>query len=65
MAVQDCRYIGTDEHRTKLWVLCAKFIEDNDIECEETVYQTDRVAENALQLIEEIANIVGFVEYDE
>lgn len=48
----------------KLWKLCEKFIEDNDILCPETIYQTDWVIENAYKFIEKICDIVGYVEYN-
>ena len=44
----------------RLWALCARFIEEQDIHCAETIYQTDRIAENALQLIEDICEEVGY-----
>lgn len=45
-----------------LWELCMKFIKDNKIDCAETVYQNDRVIRNAYEFIEEICEIVGYVE---
>lgn len=44
--------------------LCEKFIEDNNITCPETVYQTDRVIVNAYRFIEKICDIVGYMESD-
>ena len=44
--------------------LCQKFIADNDITCAETVYQTDRVIENAYEFIEAICDLVGYHEDD-
>lgn len=49
----------------ELFKLCKKFIEEQDIHCAETVYQSDRVIENAYEFIEEICNIVGYVEDEE
>jgi hypothetical protein len=37
-----------------------RFIEDNGIGCVETIYQTDRVAENALPLIEALCELMGY-----
>lgn len=45
--------------------LCEQFIKDNKIDCAETVYQHDRVIENAYDFIKEICEIVGYVEYNE
>lgn len=43
-----------------LFAACQKFIRDNEILCPESIYQMDHVAENALEFIEEIAEIVGY-----
>lgn len=48
-----------------LWELCVKFIEHNNIKCPESVSQTDRVIQNAYDLIEDICNIVGYVYIEE
>ena len=44
--------------------LCKKFIEDNKIYSAETIYQADRVIENAYFLIEDICKILGFATPD-
>ena len=41
---------------------CAQFIQDQRISCAETVYQTDRVIENAYEFIEGVCDIVGYYE---
>lgn len=46
----------------KLIALCKKFVVDQEITCSESVYQSDRVIENAYEFIEEICNIVGYYE---
>jgi hypothetical protein len=46
--------------RDALWNVCRKFIDRLDIWCGETVYQTDRVGEAALELIEDVCDIVGY-----
>ena len=51
--------------KRKLWEVCEKFIQDQDITCSESVYQTDRVIINAYEFIEEVCNVVGYVEQDE
>ena len=48
-----------------LWKLCAKFVEDNNITCAETVYQSDRVIRNAYMFMKEVCEIVGFVDYED
>jgi len=50
------------EATTELWEHCKKFIEDQRIHCSESVYQTDRVIENAYEFIEGICDIVGYYE---
>jgi hypothetical protein len=49
----------------KLVLLCNKFIKDNKITCAESVYQTDRVIENAYEFIKQICEIAGYHKYDE
>lgn len=48
-----------------LWNICIKFIEEQEIVHEEMVYQSDHIAENALQLIGQICEEVGYVEYED
>jgi hypothetical protein len=52
------------EGARKLISVCEKFIEDNRITSPETVYQKDRVIENAYGLIQDICEIVGYEEYE-
>jgi hypothetical protein len=40
--------------------LCTRFVTEQRITCSECVYQSDRVIENAYQLIDDICKIVGF-----
>ena len=54
-----------DDARDTLYALCQKFIKDQIIICSECVYQSDRVIENAYELIEEICNIVGYYQDEE
>ncbi len=49
----------------ELFVLCKKFVDDNDIGCSEVVYQSDRVIENAYEFIEQICAIVGYKEFED
>ena len=39
---------------------CRGFIDHNRIGCPETIYQSDRVIENAYEFIEQICEIVGY-----
>lgn len=50
--------------REKLHALCKEFIKANKIDCPEAIYQCDGVIENAYELIENIANIVGYHKED-
>jgi hypothetical protein len=44
----------------ELYNLCSKFVADQNIHCAETVYQSNRVIENAYEFIEKVCNIVGY-----
>lgn len=45
----------------KLWKLCKKFVDENDIVDDEfDMYKTNLISENAIELIEEICKIVGY-----
>jgi hypothetical protein len=46
----------------ELLKLCEEFIKEQRITCAETVYQTDRVIENAYEFIEQICEIVGYAD---
>lgn len=61
------RAIADDPNKKaiELWNLCKKFIDDQNIGCPETIYQTDWVIENAYHLIERICDIVGYKESEE
>lgn len=58
---------GIDEFRNlaKLKAIIQNFVEKQEISCVETIYQTDRVIENAYELIENLVEIVGYKEYDD
>jgi hypothetical protein len=47
-----------------LWRVCQNFIHDRHVSCPEACYN-DRVYEYAPDLVEDIANIVGYYEYPE
>lgn len=54
----------TERAKEELWLLCEKFINDQKISCAETIYQSDRVIENAYQVLEGICDIVGYTKDD-
>ena len=45
--------------------ICQDFIRDNNITCAETVYQSDRVIENAYEFIDKICSLVGYAKEEE
>ena len=49
----------------ELFDLCREFIKENKIDCSETIYQTDRIAENSLEFIESICELIGYHEEEE
>lgn len=48
-----------------LWQFCQAFINKQNIHCAETIYQTDRVIENAYEFIDGVCKIVGFKKDEE
>lgn len=48
-----------------LWQHCVAFIETQNIYSRETVYQTDRVIDNAYEFIADVCEIVGYVELED
>lgn len=49
----------------RLLTLCREYVNDNEIYSEETIYQTDRVAETSIDFVADICKIVGFAVYDD
>ena len=49
---------------SKIYKICKKFIDDNKISCPEMTYD-DKVYVNAPDLIEDLANIIGYYENPE
>lgn len=49
----------------KLLEHCRMFIRDQEITCAETIYQTDRVIENAYEFIHGVCNLVGYHKRDD
>lgn len=58
---------GIEEFRNmaKLRAIVMNFVDKQDITCVETIYQTDRVIENAYEFIQELVDIVGYKEYED
>ena len=48
-----------------LWEVCQGFIKAQDIHCVETIYQTDWVIENAYEFIEDVCEVVGYMECED
>lgn len=46
-----------------LWKVCKGFVEKQEISCAETIHQCDWVIEHAYEFIEDVCNVVGYVEY--
>lgn len=55
--------IDYDERKKaeKVLQIVEKFVFDQRIFCEETIYQCDRVIENAYDLIADVINVAGFL----
>ena len=51
--------------RDELLEVCMKFIQDNQINCRENIYQSDRVVLNAQEFIERICDVVGYYDVEE
>jgi len=51
-----------EDTETRLKNIVEKFRDQNDIHCPETIYQRDKVIENAYEFIEELMDVVGYAE---
>jgi GTP-dependent phosphoenolpyruvate carboxykinase len=49
----------------KLRTLCEQFVQDQRIYCPESIYQTDRVIQNAYEFIEKVCDIVGYLDTED
>ncbi len=49
----------------ELYKVVEDFIKGQEIYCAETVYQSDRVIENAYEFIEKCCDIVGYMELED
>ena len=59
---RECDCGVCDHARRKLWEYVEKFVADNEVSCEESVYQVDSIQENALEFTADCCSIVGFHE---
>lgn len=50
----------TDARKARLWKVCEDFIKAQRIGSAETIYQSDRVIENAYEFIDNVCGVVGF-----
>lgn len=57
--------MNTNDPEGQLFLICRTFIEQQRIYCSETIYQTDRVMENAQEFIERICDVVGYAKYED
>ncbi len=55
----------TQEQLQQLWDIAVGFVYSQNIHCAETIYQSDRVIENAYSFIDDICGVVGFADLDE
>lgn len=46
----------------RLLAAARQYISDTRIFCAESIYQTDRVAETSIEFVEEVCNIVGYLD---
>ncbi len=44
----------------ELWNKCLEFVDNQSIWCPDTIYQKDKVLENAATFIEDVCDIVGY-----
>lgn len=49
----------------KVFKIVKAFVEKHGISCPEAIGQNDRVIEDAYNFIEDLCNVVGYIEYDE
>lgn len=57
--------MSDEERAIELLKLCRRFIAEQHIYCAETVYQSDRVIENAYEFIEDVCDIAGYFPSDD
>lgn len=57
--------MGETRNMVELWDAVKEFIIDNDISCEESIYQNDNVIAAAYDLIANMCRIVGYNEIED
>lgn len=55
----------SEKRGKELFDIVRNFIEEQKITCPETIVQSDRVVENAYDLIEELCDVVGYHKYSD
>lgn len=55
----------TITNKYTVYRIVKKFIDENNIACAETIYQTDRVIQNAYEFIESLCDVVGYKELED
>ena len=55
----------TEKDHQRLVEIIRVFVEDNGITCKEVIWQTDWVSENALPLINQLVEIVGYKKWED
>lgn len=53
------------EKAEKVLAIIYEFIEEQRIGCAETIYQSDRVIDNAYDFIEALCNVAGYMEIED
>jgi len=53
-----------EERKNELWDLCERFIAKQRVTCPEATCE-DRIYENAPEFVEQIADVVGYLEEEE
>lgn len=53
------------DKKDQLWKIVEEFISKHEIRCEEQVFQTDRIIENAYELMADMFNVVGYLPDEE
>lgn len=48
-----------------LWKVCKDFVEKYKISCPEGIYQRDSIMVASPELVEDVCDVVGYVEYEE
>lgn len=49
----------------ELYTLCANWIEEHRVDCEESVFQVDRIFQACPELVGEICSLLGYYEEGE